>query len=179
MAEKTDLARYEPVGERTAEEIRHDIETKRENISETVDLLGDRIQESLDWRVYVGKHPFVAVGVASGLGLLVSKLFVRHPTPRERMLDAIADSIEDTSGRMRDYLGEVFERDHRIGTAVRGAVAGLVSRLAIDFLKGKLNQRMGRTDSASSRERHQDSRPVSAASGLSPNVHATRSSSVG
>ncbi len=61
MAERTDVAtrmRTEIEGpERSAEEIRQDIAAKRESISETVDRLGERIQETLDWREYVVEYP--------------------------------------------------------------------------------------------------------------------------
>jgi hypothetical protein len=167
------------MGERSAEEIRHDIEAKRENISETVDLIGERIQERLDWRSYVGEHPFVALGVAAGVGLVLSGLFKRRPTPRERMLEALADSMEDTGYQVRNYLGEVLHRDNRIGTAVKGAATALATRVAIEFLKRKAIQTLVESEGVDLQERDQQPQSVSAEPATRPSLHATHYSSVG
>ena len=78
MAERIDIApRTSDVGPRSAQEIREDIAAKREAITETVDRLGERIHQSLDWHSYVAEHPYVAIGAAAGLGMLVSGIFKR------------------------------------------------------------------------------------------------------
>jgi len=56
MAERTNLAtqrRADEAEERSAHENRQDIAAKRETISETVDKLGERIHQTLDWREYI------------------------------------------------------------------------------------------------------------------------------
>ena len=53
--------------ERSAREIRQDIAAKRETISETVDKLGERIHQTLDWREYVGSTGRCA-GLSAGVG---------------------------------------------------------------------------------------------------------------
>lgn len=61
MAERTNVATLQRVqdetSDRSAVAIRQDIAAKRESISETVDKLGDRIHETLDWREYVAEYP--------------------------------------------------------------------------------------------------------------------------
>lgn len=69
MDERTDVA-----PERSVEEIRREIEARRDSITDTVDKLGDRIEQSLDWREHVGRHPYVSMGVAAGLGLLIGRM---------------------------------------------------------------------------------------------------------
>src|SRR5918911_4177305 len=106
MAETTNLATQrratiEPA-ERSAAAIRQDIAAKRDSISETVNKLGERVQETLDWREYVGKYPWVALGLAAGTGFLVAGLFKHEPTPRERIMDAVAEIAEDFADRARD-----------------------------------------------------------------------------
>ena len=54
--------------ERSTEEIRQDIAKGEENISQTVEQIGERIKEKLDWRGYVRDSPYWALGVAAGLG---------------------------------------------------------------------------------------------------------------
>src|SRR5262249_362511 len=113
MAERTDVTSQGLLNEahqRTAESIRQDIAAKRESISGTVDRLGDRIQESLDWRSYVSEYPFVALGVAAGVGLVVSGIFKRRPTPRERILEAFAETVEDVTDQVRDNVEDLLHQ---------------------------------------------------------------------
>src|SRR5437016_2611514 len=77
--------------ERSADEIRQDIAAKRESITETVDRLSDRFQQTFDWRTYVSNYPVAALGVAAGLGFLASGILKPRATPAERMKDALAD----------------------------------------------------------------------------------------
>ncbi len=111
MAERDDL---KSEAERSSERIRQDIAAKRETISETVDRLGERIQEKLDWRGYVSEYPYLAIGAAAGVGFLVSTLIRRRSSPLDRVTDAITDMV--------DEIG-----DH-VGSAVRGAVGGAITR---------------------------------------------------
>src|SRR5438270_8454225 len=92
--------------ERSAEEIRQDIVAKRESITETVDRLGDRIHQTFDWREYVADYPYVALGVAAGLGVLLSGIFKPRPTPRERILEAVAETFEDFTDRLRSTVND-------------------------------------------------------------------------
>jgi len=142
MAERTDVATRmrseDDLTQRTADEIRQDIAAKRESISETVDKLGDRIQESLDWREYVTEYPFVALGVAAGLGLLVSGIFKRKSTPRDRIMDALAESLEDVTDRFRSNIDSVVAKKNTTGSAVKAAVTTMITKAAVDYAKGRL-----------------------------------------
>ncbi len=69
--------------ERSSQEIQQDIVAKEQEISESVLELSERIQEKFDWREYVAKHPYAAVGIAAGVGLLASRLLTRRSTGRE------------------------------------------------------------------------------------------------
>ena len=87
--------------ERSTEDIRHDIAIKEENISRTVEQIGERITEKLDWRGYVRGSPYWALGAAAGLGYLVSGMFRTRTstTPTDPIMGSIAeagrDSIDD------------------------------------------------------------------------------------
>ncbi|HYP25977.1 MAG TPA: hypothetical protein VE262_04590 [Blastocatellia bacterium] len=147
MAERTDVATRSRAGagpaERSAEEIRQDIAAKRDTITETVDKLGERIQETLDWREYIGQYPYLALGLAAGLGFLVSGIFKRNPTPTERMIDALADSVEDITDRFRDSLGDVIPKKTGPGRTVKAAVTGAVATAATNYLKNQVSTRLG------------------------------------
>src|SRR5215471_16321866 len=62
-------------GVRSAEEIRQDIAARRESITDAVDRLSDRFQQTLDWKAYVSEHPLAALGVAAGVGFLAARIF--------------------------------------------------------------------------------------------------------
>ena len=83
MAERTSVATqrrlHDETADRSAVAIRGDIAAKRESISETVDKLGERIQETFDWHEYVAEYPGVALGLAAGAGFLLEILHETGP----------------------------------------------------------------------------------------------------
>ncbi len=145
MAEGTDVAARQravvDISERSAAEIRHDIAAKRESISETVDKLGERIHESLDWREYVAEYPYVALGITAGLGLLASGIFKPHPSPRDRIMDAIAETVEDFTDRAHSTIEEVVDRKKTGPVRIaRTAVGTIIGKAVTDFAKGKIQE---------------------------------------
>src|SRR5215510_14620913 len=119
MAERDDLtsASYSPSSwqgrepisgaERSAEEIRQDIAARRESITDAVDRLSDRFQQTLDWRTQVSDYPLVAIGVAAGVGFLVSRIFKPRQSAGDRIKDALAYGIEDLTGRIRSHIDDM------------------------------------------------------------------------
>lgn len=127
--------------ERSAEDIRHDIAARRESITETVDRLSDRFQQTFDWRTYVADYPFVAIGVAAGVGFLVAGLFKSRPSPGERMMDAFADGVEDLTDRLRHQLdgaGLGRGRSSGLSRTVKAAATGAITKAATDYLRNRL-----------------------------------------
>jgi len=140
MAERTNLATQrsaDDADERSAHKIRQDIAAKLETISETVDKLGERINQTLDWREYVAQYPGVALGLAAGVGFLVSGIFRHEPTPQERIMDAIADVADDLTDRISDVAGDVIKRKLVSGKTVKAAILAMVTKAAVDFAKQK------------------------------------------
>lgn len=144
MAERTDVAtrmrasNIEP--ERSAEEIRQDIASKRESISETVDKLGDRIHQTLDWREYIADYPYVALGAAALVGCMFAGIFKRRPSPRERIYDALAESIEDVRDNLRSSIEGAVGKKGGLGKTAKAALTATITKAAIDFAKGKANE---------------------------------------
>src|SRR5688572_19268032 len=139
MVERTDLnARMSVEGatpERSAEEIRHDIADKRESLSKTVDRLDERIHQTLDWREYIGDHPYAALVIAAGLGFLIWGIFRPHPTSGERIIEALAESAEGLTDRFRETVSNSpLEKESGLGRAVKATVATAVTRAALDSL---------------------------------------------
>lgn len=156
MAEGTTIAsrtqRSEKSQPRTAEAIRQDIAAKRESISDTVDRLGERIHETFDWRSYVAQYPIAALGVAVGAGLLVSGIFKRKPTPRERIMEAFSETLEDLTDRLRGNLSDVIpNRKAGIGYTVRAGLSGLATSFVSDLIKKRANGVFASRQSVTSR----------------------------
>jgi ElaB/YqjD/DUF883 family membrane-anchored ribosome-binding protein len=148
MAERTNLAtqrRADETEERSAHEIRQDIAAKRETISETVDKLGERIHDTFDWRVYIADYPMVALGLAAGVGFLISGIFKRNPTPQERIMDALAEMTEDLTDRVSGVASDVIKKKMISGISgktVKAAVTATVTKAALDFAKKKARSLM-------------------------------------
>jgi hypothetical protein len=129
--------------ERSAEEIRQDIAARRESITDTVDRLSDRFQQTFDWKAYVSDHPLAALGVAAGLGFLAARILKPRPSTGRRIKDALAYGIEDLAGRFHHQLENVAP--HRsgsgLGGTVKAALTGLVTKAATDYLQNRFIDR--------------------------------------
>jgi ElaB/YqjD/DUF883 family membrane-anchored ribosome-binding protein len=154
MAERTNvtsLGALDHTQERTADSIRQDIAAKRESISGTVDRLGERIQETLDWRSYVGEYPLVALGLAAGVGLTFSGLFKRRPSPRERIVDALAETVEDITDQVRNNFGGVLQRNpFVIGSVLKRGAGGLAATLLSTVIKNQATRMLAERRSRNS-----------------------------
>jgi len=109
-----------------------------------VDKLGDRLQQTFDWREYVAEYPVVALGLAAGTGILVSAVFARKPTPQERIMDAVAEMTEDLTDRVSGMAGDLITRKLIPGRTVKAAVTAMVAKAALDFAKRKIGETVAR-----------------------------------
>lgn len=105
--------------QRSAEEIRKDIDQKKEVISDAVNRLSQRIHEKVDWRGQIKKHPGLALGVAAGAGFLVSGLLKRRPSPLEEVAEAL-HTISARNNRQQGLIGMTL--------------LGIASKVAIDWM---------------------------------------------
>jgi ElaB/YqjD/DUF883 family membrane-anchored ribosome-binding protein len=131
----------EQTPERSAEEIRQDIAATRESITETVDRLTNRVQETFDWRTYVDEYPLVALGVTAGLGFFLAFLFRSRSTPGERIKDALAETVEDLTGRFSHQLDQIGPRRSGLSRTVKAAATGAITKAATDYLRNRLAER--------------------------------------
>jgi Fe2+ transport system protein B len=138
MAEGNDINGSETL-ERSSEEIRQNISEKLESLSKTVDQLGTRVHETFDWREQVVRHPYVALGVAAGVGFLLAGLFKPSPSPGERIMDAIGDTAEDISEKLHASLKEgTFNKT--IAPSLVATVGTIMLKSGIDFLLAKATE---------------------------------------
>jgi ElaB/YqjD/DUF883 family membrane-anchored ribosome-binding protein len=150
MAERTDLnsdswREQDAISdaERSAEEIRLDIAARRESITDTVDRLSDRFQQTLDWKAYVSNHPMVALGVAAGLGFLAARIFKPRPSASNRIKDALAYGVEDLADRFHRQLKNVapYRSGSSLSGTVKAAMTGLITKAATDYLQNRFVDR--------------------------------------
>lgn len=127
--------------ERSSEDIRQDIKAKRERITETVDRLNARIQESLDWKGYVSRYPYASVGIAAGTGLLLSAMFKGRRTPSQRLLDSLAASAEHATRDLRHSMRKMIFK-----TAAPGVVGGTLFSVATKALANYVQTMSARPD---------------------------------
>lgn len=125
--------------DRSAVTIRQDIAAKRESISETVDKLGERIQETFDWHEYVADYPVAALGLAAGAGFLIAGIFKRRPTPQERIFDAVAELAEDVTDRVGGVMAGMIQKKLFSGRTVKAAATAMLAKAAVDVLKNRIS----------------------------------------
>ena len=133
----TDVPSPEP--ERTTEDLRQEIKEKKEAIAETLNRVDERIQRAIDWRAQVGDHPFLALGLAVSAGCLFSGIFKRKPGPQERIMEALADGVENVAYQVRHRIDAQFGWPER-GGALKATAAALATRAAMSYLSKQLSR---------------------------------------
>ncbi|RJP75849.1 MAG: hypothetical protein C4522_19930 [Desulfobacteraceae bacterium] len=110
--------------ERSSDDIRRDIAKEKENISQKVDQIGERIKEKFDWHEYVKESPYLAIGVAAGLGYIGSRIFISRPTPMERIMDSIAGEVRGSLGGLSTGPG-----------LIKLTLLGIATKVAAGWIK--------------------------------------------
>jgi ElaB/YqjD/DUF883 family membrane-anchored ribosome-binding protein len=64
-----EIQRIEADAERVM--LQRKIDASQQQIRSSVEQLGDRFKDGLDWRGWVRRHPLEAVGIAFGVGVLL------------------------------------------------------------------------------------------------------------
>lgn len=112
--------------ERNTKDIRRDIATEIENITQTIEQIGERINKKLDWRNYLNDHPYWALGAAAGLGYLTSGMFLSGATPRKCAIGSYTD--ED-----RNSLGSQFSVT--VGSSmIKAILLGIATKAAVSWI---------------------------------------------
>jgi len=118
---------------RDTEDIRQDIAKGKENISQAVEQIGERIKEKIDWRGYVKESPYWALGAAAGLGYLASRMFTRRTTPIERLMRPIAEEVRDSLGGMlAGAAGSGLIKVTLMGIATKAAASWIMNQTSTD-----------------------------------------------
>lgn len=145
--------------ERSADEIRTDIAARRESISRTVDRIGEKFHETLDWRGYVTRNPYASIGIAVGAGIIVGSLLRRRTTPSERIVDAIADKVGELGEDLRESARKVFLRTAAPGL-FKGTVYGIAGKALMQYLQSRAAHAEGNGGNLSPDAAWKEMRPV-------------------
>jgi ElaB/YqjD/DUF883 family membrane-anchored ribosome-binding protein len=87
------------------DEIRQNIEQTRNEITDTVDQLGEKLKETVDWKSYVSDHPFVAVGGAALVGFFLTRMLIKpRRSPTEELLENLIRTGRDALVPQRKSL---------------------------------------------------------------------------
>jgi ElaB/YqjD/DUF883 family membrane-anchored ribosome-binding protein len=123
--------------ERSTEDIRQDIAKGEENISQTVEQIGEHIKEKLDWRGYVKDAPYWALGAAAGLGYLASGMFITRTIPMERIMGSIAEEVRDSLGGLRTgAAGPGLIKVTLLGIATKAAASWIKNATSTSVASG-------------------------------------------
>lgn len=122
---------------RSSEDIRQDIAKEKENISQTVEQIGERIKEKMDWRRYVKDSPYWALTVAAGVGYLGSRMFLPRTTPMERIMRPIAEEVRDSlGGLLAGAAGPGLIKVALMGIATKAASSWIKNATSTDEASG-------------------------------------------
>lgn len=135
----TDTASAPELAERSSEDLRQEVEARKEAFAETINRLDQHVQRAVDWRAQVGDHPYLALGLAFGVGCLLAGIFKSKPSPSERIMEALAEGVEDIADRARNRIGSRFRRPST-GGALKTAAASLATKVATAYLRNKLSR---------------------------------------
>lgn len=110
---------------RTAEQIREDMEARRRRISSMVAEIDGRVQQALDWRGHVSRHPLAAAGISAALGAATGVL-LRKPRrpPLERATATVVEAVQDARSRR---------------PLIPGALASAIAKATVYFLWDKVS----------------------------------------
>jgi ElaB/YqjD/DUF883 family membrane-anchored ribosome-binding protein len=122
--------------ERSSTDIRNDIAARRESITQTVDQLGEKIHEALDWRGYVKRYPYASIGLAVGTGFVVSRIFKKQPSPMDRLVDAVSDRAERLGEDLRKSASRLIMKTVAPGL-VRGTLYGIAGKALMQYLHNR------------------------------------------
>lgn len=125
--------------ENSPEDLRQEIEEKKAAIANTLNRLDQRVQRATDWRAQAGDHPYLALGLAMSAGCLLAGIFKRRPSPQERIMDALAEGVEDLTDQVRARIDAQFGRPAR-SSALKATVAALATKAATTYLSNKLSK---------------------------------------
>lgn len=119
--------------------LRRLIEQERAALNHSLDRLGERFREAVDWRRHASRHRGALVAVASGAALLGLWRWRRRRTPAERAADAVVEGAREVTARACDMLGTLGSAvsvRRRVPRMVMAPLAAAAARAAMKWWDG-------------------------------------------
>jgi len=114
------------------EKVRQRIVAQEEKIAEHLGEVSEKIKDTLDWRQYPGQYPYIALGVAAGLGFLASRMIVPEPPTT---MEKVGNIIQEAAGsRVGNYLRSKRQR------TILSSLSGLALTLGAGLAKKAITQ---------------------------------------
>lgn len=117
---------------RSTDDIRRDIEQDEREISETVEQIGDRISERLNWRRYLQRSPYWTLGITAAIGFVLAHSLTRRRTPVERFVDSLSEGI-------RESIGPAISRS-KSSNLLKATLAGLGTKLITGWIRNSVTR---------------------------------------
>jgi hypothetical protein len=127
---------------RSTDDIRRDIERRRESIAKTVDEAGQRIHQSLSWREQVREHPYGALAMAAGAGAVFAGFFrFRGAAHGSRLTTGLTDDL----GRIARSLQQAQARynspaQHGLARALGTALTAIATQTLVSVVRQRVTQ---------------------------------------
>jgi hypothetical protein len=113
--------------ERSTRDIRRDIALEVANITQTIELIGNRINRKLDWREYLSDYPYWALGAAAGLGYLASGMLRTGDTPGNGESGTASETDHNSlSDLFAETVGSELVKATLLGIATKAAANWLL-----------------------------------------------------
>ena len=143
MAEVADVTRSLERAEQPPQEaaLRRLIEQERAALDVSLDRLGDRFRETVDWRRHAARHRGALVAAASGAALLGLWRWRRRRAPAERAADAVVDGVREVAARAGDALGTLASAvsvKRRVPRVLLAPLAAAAARAAMKWWDGEM-----------------------------------------
>jgi hypothetical protein len=123
-----------------AEALRRRIERERQALDHSLDELGGKVHETLDWRYQLSRHRGALL--AAGGGLALAGLW-RWRQRRRHPLERLQATVARAADRFNDQVQQTFDTFRRHATEPRrpGLMRRLVGPLALAALRQALSRR--------------------------------------
>jgi len=114
--------------ERSTKDIRQDIAKEIENITQTIEQIGGRINKKLDWREYLNDYPYWALGAAAGLGYISSGMILSGTPPGKFSIGSCANEDHNSLGSLSaGTAGTGLIKATLLGIATKAAVSWITN----------------------------------------------------
>jgi hypothetical protein len=114
--------------ERNTKDIRRDIAKEIENITQTIEQIGGRINKKLDWREYLNDYPYWVLGATAGLGYLTSVMSLSGTPPRKSAIGSDTDEDHNSLGSLSaGTAGSSLIKATLLGIATKAAVSWITN----------------------------------------------------